>query len=671
MPVIRVKKVTIVTFKDYEETLLRELGRLGVVDLKPLREEDFAGFKKVISEDLHKYGELMDRLKSLFEKLGDGERVKRFEGEITEKVPVVELEAKISSYEKELGWLEAEISSTEKQLEYLKETREYVELLNKFNIRPGDVGIFKHMFIRVGFINSKDLRRLRDALLAVPQHIIKEYSVSKERSLVTIAGLNEFRDDIMKVLRAVNFEEIVLPDNIPKEYEEAIKWIEDEIAKNKEKLQQLNNRYEELKRRFFKEADYLRKAIRYSYRVSNAQSKLLRSKEWMTLLQGWIPEDRKEILDRFLNAFREKLSGKIMVVYSDPSPHEKPPTVLRAPKLFRAYLSLVRQYGVPEPYELDPTPVAGILWTIMFGFMFPDLGQGIVIALLGLLFIRMKRNELMGIPIKSVGRLMIGAGIFAAVFGALTGDVFLFEHIIEPLWPGLAPGWLEKASNVVWLIKIAIYFGIMEISIGLFLNMYNNLKHGHKLEALLGEKGLAGLITFWSIVLAAFAFIGLNVIPGVFEFPGVNLAEYLATLSSFNIQELFSWPNITLTIPIITLFIGIIGMISKGIIGKEELSLTFGMLFETLISFFSNMLSFVRLAGFNIAHVALALVIAKMLESSVNLGIVMLVGLNFFALTLELIVVMIQSLRLTFYEFMTKFYKGTGEPFRPFRIGIS
>ena len=338
--------------------------------------------------------------------------------------------------------------------------------------------------------------------------------------------------------------------------------------------------------------------------------------------------------------------------------------------IFKAYESLIRQFGVPDPHETDPTIISGALWTLMFGFMFPDLGQGIVIALLGFIFaFIIKRHELMGIPIKTIGKLMIGAGIMAAFFGALIGDVFLLEHVIEPLWPGLAPGWLEKATNIIWLIKLAVYFGIIQITIGLILAIYNNIKHGHRVEAILGEKGIAGLVTFWSIVLIAFAFLGVNVIPGVLEFPRVNLAEFLSAILS-NPMKLLVWPNVTLTIPIIMFIGGIVSMILKGIIEKEEIALTLGSLFETVLSSFANMFSFVRLAGFNIAHVALAVVIAKMLEVSQGLGYGMLIFLNIFALTLEFIIVMIQALRLTFYEFMTKFYKGSGRSYKPFKIKI-
>lgn len=669
MPVIPVKKVTIITFTDYEEEILRDLGQLGVVDLKPLREEEYVGFKKAMIEEIHKYMELLDRLRTLYEKLKDHKFVKPPTTKITTKVSIVELETKITYYEKELSGIEARISKLQQYIEELHKNKEFVRMLANFDINPGDLGEFEHIFTHAVIADKNTVDALKRALITAPRIIMKEYELDKDKYLIVIAGLIEYKDDVKKIFRTLNVEEIKLPSNIPKKSEEALKWIEEEISRVNDEIKSLKQNYERLKDQFFSEAGFFEKALIYSLNISKAQSKMLRSK-MMSVLEGWVPTDMIENLNKYVTMIREKLKGRIMVTFSDPAPDEHPPTVLRNPKLFKAYESLVRQFGVPDPHETDPTIVSGVLWTLMFGFMFPDLGQGIVIAILGFIFaFVMKRRELMGIPIKTVGKLMIGAGLVAAFFGALIGDFFLLEHVIEPLWPGLAPGWLEKAVNIVWLIKLAVYFGIIQITIGLFLATYNNLRHGHKVEALLGERGIAGLITFWSIVLIAFAFLGINVIPGVLEFPGVNLAEYLGAIVS-NPAKLMMWPNITLTIPIITLLIGIIAMILKGIIEREEIALTFGSLFETLLSFFANMLSFVRLAGFNIAHVALAVVIAKMLEVSQGLGYGMLIFMNVFALTLELVIVMIQALRLTFYEFMTKFYQGTGKLYRPFKIRI-
>ncbi len=669
MPIVPVRKVTIITFTDFEEEIIRDLGRIGIVDLKSLEEGEIAGFRKVTVEHIHKYQELLDRLRTLYGKVFDSVKPREIDVEVKSRIDPYDLETKIALYEREINGIESELDSLRKELGGSERIKERLSLLRKFDIEPGHLGEFEHIYVVAGITKPEDLVRLKEALTLLPRTILKEFQTSKEEVLVFITSLKEFKEDIMRLLSSISFDEISLPKGIPKSFDKAITWIERRIEEINKKMSDLEGRLTEVRNKFAEEAPYLEKVLRYSYAIAVAQAKILRSR-MMSVFQGWIPEDRMDILSRYLNDLAEKRQSKIIYYFSGPAPNEKPPTVLRTPKLFKAYLSLVRQYGIPDPHETDPTLISGILWTIMFGFMFPDLGQGLVIMLLGILFVKSKAKELMGIPIKSVGRLMIGAGLVAAITGALIGDVFLSEEILHPLLPGLAPGWLEKASNIIWLIKLAIFFGIIEVSIGLLLATYNHIKKGHLAEAILGEKGLAGLIMFLSMAFLGFAFIGVTIIPNVIEFPGINVSSYLAALSTLNISKLISWPEITVTIPIFTLLASIFMIILKSIVEREELALTFGMLFEAVISSFSNMLSFVRLAGFNVAHAVLAIVIARMSEVSPGMGIGMLLFLNFFTLTLELVIVMIQALRLVFYEFMTKFYSGTGQPFRPFRLTI-
>jgi len=669
MPIVPVKKITIITFNDFEEEIIRDLGRIGVVDLRSLKEGEIAGFRKVTVEHLHKYQELLDRLNTLKEKVTDFLKPVETKIELKRKVDPYELESKISLYEREINGYESEINSLKERLKNLETLKDKLELLGRFGIDPSHLGEFEHIYVVAGILSVEDLNKLREALRLLPRVMIKEYKLSKKELLVLITVLREFKDDVERVLNSMNFEKISVPKEISGSIKEAREWLENETEKIKIKINEFEKKLKDVKKKFAEEVPYLEKVLKYSYAIAMTQNKMLRSK-MMSFLQGWIPEDRVDILNNYLNNLIEKTGRKIIYYYSDPSHGEKPPTVLRTPKLFKAYLALVRQYGIPDPYETDPTLISGLLWTIMFGFMFPDLGQGLVIMLLGILFVKSKAKEFMGIPIKSIGKLMIGAGIVAAITGALIGDVFLSEEIIHPLLPGLAPGWLEKASNIIWLIKLAIFFGIIEISIGLLLATYNHLKRGHLIEAILGEKGIAGLLMFLSMAFLGFAFIGVTVIPGILEFPGVNISSYLLALVSMKITSLFSWPEITITMPIITLLASIVMIILKSIIEREEMALTFGMLFESIISSFSNMFSFVRLAGFNVSHAALAIVISKMLEVSPSMGFGMLIFLNFFTLTLELVIVMIQALRLVFYEFMTKFYSGSGQPFRPFRLVV-
>jgi V/A-type H+-transporting ATPase subunit I len=257
------------------------------------------------------------------------------------------------------------------------------------------------------------------------------------------------------------------------------------------------------------------------------------------------------------------------------------------------------------------------------------------------------KKEMMSMNFIKIGKLFIGLGISAIFFGLLTGSFFLIE--VTPLWPGLQNPWIENPTNVIWIIKIAVFFGIAQIITGLTISIYNHLKTGDNIEALLGEHGVAGLVTFIGIVILAFQFLGISLYPGI-RFPRLELGA------------LTHW---TIIIPLV----GILAIILRPIIAKEDITMGLGMLLETLISFFGNILSYARIAGFAIAHAALALVSHNLLVVNPILGIGLgLIFLNFFALSLELLVSMIQALRLLYYEFSTKFYKGTGTAYVPYRI---
>ena len=328
--------------------------------------------------------------------------------------------------------------------------------------------------------------------------------------------------------------------------------------------------------------------------------------------------------------------------------------MLKNPRIFKPYERLVGQYGIPGPHDIDPTAISGILWTIMFGMMFPDLGQGIALIVLGALF-RWKIKSFLGMRTKTIGTLLMGGGITAAFFGALLGDFFLYE--IKPLWPWLSHAWLhtQGATAIVWLLKIAMFFGVAQVIMAYILSIYRNLKAGHVHEAVWGERGLPALIVFVSIVAIAFMFIGMTVIPGVLRIPGVGMAVFT------------KWPY---CLSLAGLIVGLAMMVARPIVsGEGDISEAGGAVIETLISSISNMLSYIRIAGFCVAHVAFAAVTVTMLESMLAFGIVIgLVFLNVFCLTLEVLVVVIQSLRLTFYEFMTKFYDGDGFRLRPLRL---
>jgi V/A-type H+-transporting ATPase subunit I len=99
---------------------------------------------------------------------------------------------------------------------------------------------------------------------------------------------------------------------------------------------------------------------------------------------------------------------------------------------------------------------------------------------------------------------------------------------------------------------------------------------------------------------------------------------------------------------------------------------SFMELFEAIITFLSNTLSYIRLGAFAIAHGVLSLVfflLAGLVGPKFGVGywIVVLIG-NIFIVGFEGLIVGIQVMRLSYYEFFSKFFTGGGMRFEPLTI---
>ena len=95
---------------------------------------------------------------------------------------------------------------------------------------------------------------------------------------------------------------------------------------------------------------------------------------------------------------------------------------------------------------------------------------------------------------------------------------------------------------------------------------------------------------------------------------------------------------------------------------------------ETILGFLANTFSFLRVAAFGLAHVGLSLAVFALAEQALQLplglffaGLVHLIG-NLVILVLEGMIVSIQAVRLEFYEFFGKFFRGGGIRFRPLAL---
>lgn len=319
----------------------------------------------------------------------------------------------------------------------------------------------------------------------------------------------------------------------------------------------------------------------------------------------------------------------------------KTPTKLRNFGLVRPFEMFTKMYGLPAYNEMDPTLFIAITYSIIFGAMFGDVGQGLVLVLIGGLLYKFKKLKL--------GAIMCSAGVFSAIFGVLFGSVFGFEKWIEPLW--LRP--IEHMTDVPMIGKlntvfvVAIGFGMFLVILTMIFNIINGVKAKRIGEVLFDKSAVAGLIFYMSLFLIAVLLMQGRKAPA-----GIVLA-------------------IMFGIPLLLIFLKepLTKLLTKEK-PKEKTSLGmfitqgFFELFEVLLSYFSNTLSFVRIGAFAVSHAAMMEVVLMLANvESGNPNVITIIFGNIFVMALEGLIVGIQVLRLEYYEMFSRFYRGTGKKF--------
>jgi V/A-type H+-transporting ATPase subunit I len=370
-----------------------------------------------------------------------------------------------------------------------------------------------------------------------------------------------------------------------------------------------------------------------------------------TVLSGWLPA---EDADRLRSALRETTQGRAVVEVEKPEDLPEAvraglriPILHRNPLLLRPFLSLVRLYGTPSYQELEPTAFFALSFLLMFGLMFGDLGHGAVLFAAGFCLFRW-------IPrFFDYGILLMEGGAVSAIFGLLYGSAFGVEEWLPALW-------LRPIHDLPRFMSIAVTLGAVLVSLGLVLNVVNLWREGARATALFGANGLFGAFLYWVLlVLLARAFV-----PGDLSLP----SWAIFAVSAVPILLLLARPLLGPRLArgrreTAARASGWLGLLEGGI-----------ELVDSLFSLFANTISFVRIAAFAAVHAGISLALFALADTVSHLrlgGVLSAVSLvigNAGIVLLEGLVVSVQVLRLEYYEFFTRFFRGGGEPYRPLML---
>jgi V/A-type H+-transporting ATPase subunit I len=301
-----------------------------------------------------------------------------------------------------------------------------------------------------------------------------------------------------------------------------------------------------------------------------------------------------------------------LVRFPDPPPDAQAPVPLPDAWWARPFGLFVEMSGAPGKAEVDPGRVLPFVVPVLFGYMFPDVGHGLVLALVGAALHRRWPQ----------GRFLIPCGIGAMVFGALFGEVFGLHDLLPALW-------LKPLDNPFQVLAAPLAFGVGLMLIGLVFAGIEARWRGELAVWLLAD---GAVLVLYAGALAAL-------------FTPAALAVVMFGLAWYAIGSLWL-------------------AAARPLVG---LAASLGHLLESTFQLLVNTLSFVRVGAFALAHAGLSAAVTGLsdgVESPAVAVFVLVVG-NAVSIALEGLVVFVQTTRLVLFEFFIRFLHGEGRVFRP------
>lgn len=453
-------------------------------------------------------------------------------------------------------------------------------------------------------------------------------------------------EQVDAVFSSMHFERIYLkkdhyfgtPEKIHAELEARLENVNREYTRCQEEMQALL----EGDAKSILSAQAALNALSTNFDVRKVAACVKEHQETFYILCGWMSEgDCKSFMAEI-----EHDPNLFCVVEDDQNQVRcKPPTKLKNPKIFKPFEMYIKMYGLPDYHEIDPTIFVALTYSFIFGIMFGDVGQGLLLAVGGFLLYKLKKMDLAAI----IGT----AGIFSTFFGFMFGSIFGFEDIIDAVWlrPSEAMTLVPGLGNMNTVFVAAIVFGMFLILITMIFHIINAVKVKNVEGIWFDQNSVCGLVFYGVLTLCALLYLTGNALPATI----VLAVMFLVPLVIIMLKE-----------PITRLA----EKKTPAIEGSKPMFFvqSFFELFEIMLSFLSNTLSFVRIGAFAVSHAAMMGVVLMLAgaESGGNINWLIIVLGNAFVCAMEGLIVGIQVLRLEYYEMFSRFYKGSGKEFRPF-----
>ena len=613
----------------------------------------------------------------IMEILFKGTIIKKKDYEINEiEDMVADLNKESPSIIDEPAKLLEDAANTRLSIEEYGSLKDTLEVIKKMKIDLSGFGLMKYFFTNLFVINSADYDEISRSLEGVT---ISKYDLeNKEKSAILVISDTGDSEKVLKVLRSFNSNTFKIPEGFPQIPSKAYALAESKIKELTTKQATIKKQLAKLAKKSRRDILALHEKARISKDVLETLRKPGGTKNF-AVIQGFIPANMES---KFTNSTKQWMS--VVEDITDPKMKEEIPTLFNNGKFVRTFEVITKSQGIPKAGEPDPTPMIALMWPIFYGLMFADMGHGLLLMALGLLFKFKGQGEL-----SRWGMLIAISGASAAIAGVGAGEAFGFhlDHM-GPLEGLLDEGgalhsvsWIVGIlsvaeltfDQVIDILKVSLFIGIVHLIWAMTLRVIRLVKEGHKMVVL------------------------TEAIPNIALYGGIVVIMMCAIGSQYDVMNMYSKVH-TEAVPWVTMFLGdwaevwIITRISVIIViasmvimmvggvmhakkhpddGADPASVIMEVLLGKTVESLAHTISYARLGIMLLVHAALLMTVNNAFTSlggsESGAAMVMIIGGNLGIMMIEGLIVYIQSLRLHLYEFFTKWYVGGAQPFRQIR----
>lgn len=646
----KMRKVRLISIKDYTERTLAELKKAGILhietasELDPMDRAALNRDRSLIRQTLLAIGDVVS--------LVEGERHIEIPHKQPAAVKLSDINSRVKGirgrtvdFRDQIEALQTEILNGELLLKHLSLIETVVNVPVR-DLQHRGAYIFTDVYVL-----STETYHLFDKRLG-SKLLHKVAATAEDRVVLYAIALREDRKDIDEGARGLGAMTLSIPDD-DRSIADFLKGKRGEIDGLEKKAGELKKALSRTINETLEEVVVLREML-LEENARMAVIELAAEARYVTLIEGWMPESADR--DAF-PALKASLDHAFIDV-RPPSQADEPPTLLVNPAIIRPFQVIVNLFSLPRYGDWDPTPAVACFFAFFFGLMLNDVVYAAGLIVTARFLLPKIVDDAESEEFLLFRKVLYISGASSLVLGLLSGsylgDFFTRYFGIPSETMSLARSIQTNLLDSVTFIVISLVIGIIHVNIAHILALIRAIKERNG-GVIVGKMGLF-LVELFGIPYLTHTILRIDLI-------SLSDASY----------GLFMYP----------LSAGLVLIVIAGFMQMGSLGGIF-WIFE-LTGILGDIMSYSRLAGVGLATYYLAssfnliaewivAILSGIMPGIVGKGIALLVMatviviMHIFNMLMSSLAAFIHSLRLCFVEFLLKFYEGGGRPYAPYRI---